>query len=816
MDRRGFIKFAAGAVVGLHLTPIPWKLMDDVAIWTQNWPWVPEPEGGATSYRNVSGGLSDCGCGLRIRLIEGKRAVTVSGNPDHPVSQGGLCPLCASSLQYFYNKGVRISSPMKREGTGWKPISWNEAINLLADKLKTERNKGKAYTAALITGGADTATNALLRRFMAAYGSPNVLHAPSCEDTNDMIRRLMFGQEGTMGYDLEEADFVISFGSGIIEGWGSPVASMRAFEKWRESSGANHKATLVQVEPNLSITASKADVWLPVNPGTEGALALGLAHLIIQEGLYQKALLEEVFGFDDGTDPSGETFLGFKNFVLKEYPPERVAQITGIPKADIVSLARAFAGAKRPLAVAGKGKGDMPGSFYEFMAIYSLNALVGAVQRPGGVGCVPKPPLAQWDQPVLDQVAERSLNMPRLDGAASLFPFTHSLLHRFARTINRRESYPINILIVDGSNPAYAAPNSSEFKQALDKIPFIACFSTFWDETAHRAHLLLPAPTFLEKWDDRVNLPSISYPIYQVASPVFEPLLKTKPTGEVMLALAQALGGSVASSFGWKDMEEAVKSRAAGLYEAKEGMLAEPGSLGKASNQTYKSMEEFWKALVKTGCWYNPSRKIGMAKTAYGTPSGRLELYSQTIKKGLTELSKKEENKAETSSLVLSAVGDARYMAHYEASDEERNLDAHPLFHGNGFTQLLMMPCQFMYVSSGPIASAPFMTKIFPDTLLRGKDLFVYLNPRTAAEMKLTEGDRVLVRAARGKLKARIHLFEGVRPGILAVPEGFGHTGFDPFMQGKGSNLRDVVDVQSDALSGLPLWWGTRVNVLKI
>jgi anaerobic selenocysteine-containing dehydrogenase len=114
------------------------------------------------------------------------------------------------------------------------------------------------------------------------------------------------------------------------------------------------------------------------------------------------------------------------------------------------------------------------------------------------------------------------------------------------------------------------------------------------------------------------------------------------------------------------------------------------------------------------------------------------------------------------------------------------------------------------------MASAPFMTKIFPETLLLGKDLFVHLNPRTAAEMKLMEGDRVLVRAAQGKFKARIHLFEGVRPGILAVPEGFGHTGFDRFMEGKGSNVRDIVDVQSDPLSGLPLWWGTRVNVLKI
>jgi menaquinone reductase, molybdopterin-binding-like subunit len=274
MDRRGFLKFAVGAVVGVSFTPIPWKLMDDVAIWTQNWPWVPEPEKGATSYRNIPGGLSNCGCGLRVRLIETKRAVTVSGNPDNPASQGGICPLCASSLQYFYNKDVRIPSPMKREGTTWKSISWDEALKIVADKLKAERDKGNAQAVALITGDADTATNALLGRFMAAYGSPNVLHIPSVDDTSSMIARLMYGLDGTMGYDLEESDFVVSFGSRLIEGWGTPVASMIAFEKWRGQSAAS-KTTLVQVEPNLSLTASKADMWLAIAPGTETALAPG-------------------------------------------------------------------------------------------------------------------------------------------------------------------------------------------------------------------------------------------------------------------------------------------------------------------------------------------------------------------------------------------------------------------------------------------------------------------------------------------------------------------------------------------------------------
>jgi hypothetical protein len=251
------------------------------------------------------------------------------------------------------------------------------------------------------------------------------------------------------------------------------------------------------------------------------------------------------------------------------------------------------------------------------------------------------------------------------------------------------------------------------------------------------------------------------------------------------------------------------------LYEAKEGMLTEAGSLGKKSGQTYGSEDDFWKALVQAGCSYNPSKKVGMVKAAYGTPSGKLELYCQAIKKSLAQLSRTQPGGTGPSGLGLETTGDAVYMAHYELTPYQRRLIEYPLLHESGFTQLLLMPCEFMYVSSGGIASAPFMTKIFPETLLLGNDLFVHINPQTADEMKLMEGDRVIISAAKGKLKARVHLFQGVRPGVLVVPEGFGHTGFDRFMKGKGSNARDFVDVQSDPLSGLPLWWGTRVNVIK-
>ena len=193
MDRRGFIKFAVGAVAGLHVTPIPWKLTDDIAIWTQNWPWVPDPKNGKIAYRNVSGGFNGCGCGLRVRLVDGKRAVSVSGNPDHPLNQGGICPSCASSLQYFYNKRVRLTSPMKQKGGVWISISWDEALSTIQEKLVSLRTAGTPNKVAMVRSESDSATSEVMKRFMEAYGSPNVMSMPSMKDTNALVAKLMFG-----------------------------------------------------------------------------------------------------------------------------------------------------------------------------------------------------------------------------------------------------------------------------------------------------------------------------------------------------------------------------------------------------------------------------------------------------------------------------------------------------------------------------------------------------------------------------------------------------------------------------------------------
>jgi menaquinone reductase, molybdopterin-binding-like subunit len=233
LNRRNFIKFVVGGVAGVHVTPLPWKLTDDIAIWTQNWPWVPVPPEGAFTHVNSVCLLCPGGCGIEVRKVD-QRAVKIEGRTDYPVNPGGICPIGMGGLQLLYNEDIRFTGPMKRvgpRGAGkFADISWEEAFEILAGKISDLRGEGKPEAAAAIDGNPKYSTlSHLIQRFLLAVGSPNYVRIPSAEDTYETMSVLMQGNRSAMGFDLENADFVLSFGAGLIEGWGSPGRMIHAW-----------------------------------------------------------------------------------------------------------------------------------------------------------------------------------------------------------------------------------------------------------------------------------------------------------------------------------------------------------------------------------------------------------------------------------------------------------------------------------------------------------------------------------------------------------------------------------------------------------
>jgi anaerobic selenocysteine-containing dehydrogenase len=583
IDRRSFLSFVIGGAAGTALSPLPWKLTDDLSIWSQNWPWTPVPPKGETTYVTSTCTLCPGGCGISVRRVE-ERVVKIEGLKGHPVNDGRVCPLGASGAQLLYGH-TRVQAPLKKVGGAWRSVSWDQAIADIASTLKELRAKGQPQSVAWVSDTDRGTTVELGRRFLTVYGSPNFIRTPSMQDAYETALYLTQGNRAMAGFDLARASFVLSFGSGLIEGWGSPPYMFQARNAMKARGGR-----MSQVEARLSKTAAKADRWIPIKPGTEGALALGIVHVILKEGLVRKDFVETRTG---GVE-------ALRKLAGDAYAPDAVSKVTGIEAKTIVDLAKTFAGAERPLAICGSGSGRVPGRLSEYLAVQSLNALVGGINAAGGVIAVPEPDYIEWPEPEMDAVASKGMQQPRVDGAGSgRYPMARYLLNRLPAALSAGGTPPLQALFVYNANPAYSLVDTPSVVQALKRIPLIVSFSSYMDETAALAHYILPNHVYLERFEDVPAALGFPKPIIGLSRPVVPPLFKTRHTGDVVMQLAQAVGGTVAGAFAWESYEACLK-------------------------QTLGSR---WDALAKNGYWVDAA----FAPGAFETKSQKFEFANADI-----------------------------------------------------------------------------------------------------------------------------------------------------------------------------------------
>jgi len=544
IDRRCFLSLGIGAAAGTALSPLPWKSMDDSSIWSQNWPWTPVPPDGAATHEDSTCTLCPGGCGITVRKID-DRVIKIEGRKGHPVNDGGICALGLSGAQLLYSP-TRLKGPMIKVNGTFQKISWDEAISKITEKLTDLRSQGKSHTVAGIAGSPRGTVPNLLKRFLDAYGSPNFLYPSSFEDSYSYLAKKTYGKKALPGFDFENADYILSFGAGIIEGWGSPVRMFRANSNWK-----SRHIKLIQIEPRLSNTAAKSDKWLPIKPGTEAVLALGITYVILRESLFNQEVINN----------STDGFSAWRAGVLETYHPARVAEITGIDSETINTIGREFARAKKPLAVCGRGEGRASEGIGEIAAIQALNALVGSIDRKGGAFAVPEPDYIKWPEFALDETAATGLNQKRIDGAGSnQYPNTDSLLHRLPRAILSGKEEPVNLIFIANANPCYTLSDTNTVIKALKKIPFKVSFSTYMDETAALSDLILPNHSYLERYEDVPVTAGLAKPLVGLAIPVVAPQLNTKNTGDVILSLAKAMKGSISDAFPWKNYTDCLKT----------------------------------------------------------------------------------------------------------------------------------------------------------------------------------------------------------------------------------------------------------------
>ncbi|HYV40912.1 MAG TPA: molybdopterin-dependent oxidoreductase, partial [Thermoanaerobaculia bacterium] len=305
VDRRRFLGLTVGAAAGTALGVPGGRFLTN--IFSSGDTSLYPPKGTEEFILSVCA-MCPGGCGLRARRIS-ERVVKLEGNPLHPVNAGRLCPKGQAALQSLYHPD-RVPGPLLRKGPrgslqSFERVSWERALAEIGQRLRSLREGHRPESLVLLRGGSGGTGSRVARRFLQAFGSPNDVALDRGEEAASLALWLTQGVRAVPAYDLASTDYVLSLGGAMLEASSSPVHMARAYGQFRQGR-TGRRGKFVQVEPRLSITASSADEWIPVRPGTEGVFALGVAGVLVSESLYNRDfLLERTRGFEDTTGAGG-------------------------------------------------------------------------------------------------------------------------------------------------------------------------------------------------------------------------------------------------------------------------------------------------------------------------------------------------------------------------------------------------------------------------------------------------------------------------------------------------------------------------------
>jgi anaerobic selenocysteine-containing dehydrogenase len=653
------------------------------------------------------------GCGLNCYTKDG-RMVRIEGMKESPVNKGKLCPKAFASVQWLYSP-QRLKYPLKRigeKGEGkFEKISWDEAIGIIANMLIEQKNKYGSESLAILSPQRRNYSE-FLSRFLVAHGSPNYGHSGLCA----MQRAFGFGY--TLGAspwttpDVEHANLVVIWGANPVY-CGAPMSNLRSILEAKERG-----VKLIVIKPEMQPDAAKADIWVPIRPGTDGALALAMLHVIVNEKLYDKDFVSRwCYGFDKLVPH------------LQQYMPEWAEPITGISVDQIREIARLYATVKPACIQVGNAFDQTVASNSAVRAVAILMAITGNFDRSGG-NIVP----AGSAMPAVKSVhlKERYTqkdvdNLVAPEIASCFQPFiegTTSAYYKCFDSVLTGKPYSLKAIIAPGTQPTVITRGSKRVVEALEKLEFFVVIDVMQNAAMPWADIVIPVTTMYEC--DHPFEAGLGNWI-MARNKVIEPLGDYKSDYEFWFDLAVKMG--YGEDFWNGSIEECMNYRLENFNMTMEELRAYPtGIVYESKPPAYEKYEKIF---------VTPSSRLSGAPYL---PQGKVAIYNTTFEEnGFSPLPvwvEPPESPTATPELL------GRY----------------PLVFFDTHTSEVY--------NHGWLRNVPYLRDIQPDP-------WIHIHPETAKSRGINNGDWVIVESIHGWIKVKAIHFPGIRPDVVMGLHGW-------------------------------------------
>lgn len=833
-----------------------------------------EPEGGAARLAKPPAGTwtptacNMCGgqTGVLVQVDEG-RVLKIEPNPDNPIGVANIstdfwrwkntdgaamCPKGNASPMALYDPD-RVKTPLKRTNPekgkgvdpGWVAISWDEALDTIAGKLEALRDAGEAHK--LIWFSEDHSFVHIQQDFCALYGTPNYHnHSNLCDVSRKAAFKLVMGDERPLG-DFANARYILLFG------W-NPLSAT----KWSHlprifTRAIENGARFVVVDPYLSQTAARAHEWIPIRPATDGALALALAHLLIKWKLYDQDFVANwTTGFDE-----------FAAFVADK-TPEWAEQITDVPAATIRRMARDMANLRPAVVDAWSGPGQHSNAVQGGRAIALLNALLGTIDRPGGMINPERKGNAH------QKVHGPTIEAPRLDNLP-LYPFGHGsgvyteVLQSIA---DGTAAYIPKMGMVIFQNLVLSVPGTDNVIEALKKLEFLVVVDTMLSETAELADIVIPGTVYLERYDLSTNW--VTWSSVSLRQPVVEPIFGQLPEYEFVVAVARRMGlkdadgndffntgpmsgQPVASTKTWYEEYLSKELLAGGPRMSLENLKKLPGAVWVDSKGTrYEKYRDEVKlpdgARVETG-WAIVKSPDGKKVLGFRDKQGRTFKPDGSALKAPADVSVDDAVQQvivdkdgtlwgflDAKNILMSADGKSlaflrdggflkgwntpsrliEFTSAQAAAKKDRNgnsIDASPVYTPRDWFPSADYPLYLINWKEASHTHSRTFNNPWLIELMGWNRLAI--NTATAVQLGVKDGDEIWVESPYGKARAVARVTEGIHPMVVGWQHGFGHWGLGHIARGKGTVDGMFNKTISDPISGMALHKEVCVKVYK-